>query len=605
MPSPTRAHVQPAPAVPTEEEHAVARWEDEGGAVILPGTHEGHWLRIAAALSERLPELPGREDVLVTCRTATVSGAPASFCPDTAELEIDRALFAPLHPAGIRPARRGDEERYPVAWGALIHEAAHAAHSRWTTPTALRGTAREAAADVLEESRAERAHLGRRPADRRFLRAAVHALLLGDFSEETPTGRWQAASVAGLILARRDAGVLDPDETEPVQAFVTGVLGEELLEDLAAIWDAAHATGDEDETAMMQHAEAWCRALGAEAHEPEPPAEPGAPRGELAEAIGKVVAAVAANEAAREAAEARAGAARAARKKTKANGAARARQATETAEQVFGAGGLFLLPSEAPTGPASSSPVRGSRPPTGGEKAAAAQLARALRAAAFRERCATRVASALPPGRLNVRQAMARQAQKAAGVMPTATPWTRTVRRAQPAPPLRVGIAVDVSGSMTAAEEPIASAAWIIARAAALTDPDSRTATVAFDMTLTAITSPGRTPARVTRFAAEGLGHRLAEAIDALTAGLDLSRQGAGRLLVIVSDGWYADEEAERAARRIAALRAAGCAVLWLAFEEAALPLPGATFVQLAEPTQAAAEIGKAAARALTATQRA
>jgi predicted nicotinamide N-methyase len=165
-----------------------------------------------------------------------------------------------------------------------------------------------------------------------------------------------------------------------------------------------------------------------------------------------------------------------------------------------------------------------------------------------------------------------------------------------------VGIAVDVSASMQAAAAPIASAAWILAKATALTDPDSRAATVAYHRSLTAITAPGRTPTRVTEFAARGLGHSLAEAIDALSAGLELARPGRGRLLVIASDGYYHRDEAARAAERITALRTAGCAVLWLAFAPDPRPLPGTTVLHLADPAHAATAIGKAAASALAAT---
>ncbi|WP_148592505.1 VWA domain-containing protein, partial [Streptomyces sp. WAC01526] len=179
---------------------------------------------------------------------------------------------------------------------------------------------------------------------------------------------------------------------------------------------------------------------------------------------------------------------------------------------------------------------------------------------------------------------------------------TRTVHRPTPTPPLRVGIAVDVSGSMHRATAPIASAAWILAKAAALTDPDSRSATVAYDRSVTAITVPGGVPRSVTQFSAKGRGHCLAEATDALTAGLSLDRPGAGRLLVIASDGYYAPEEAARATTRITALRKAGCAVLWLAFAPDPLPLPGATVLELTDPAQAATAISKAATAALTAT---
>ena len=202
-----------------------------------------------------------------------------------------------------------------------------------------------------------------------------------------------------------------------------------------------------------------------------------------------------------------------------------------------------------------------------------------------------------------MRQALARDAQRAAGATPTATPWTRTVHRPSPTPPLRVGIAVDVSGSMRVAAGPIASAAWILAKAASLTDPDSRSATVSYDRSVTAITAPGRTPAQVTQFDASGMGHSLAEAIDALTAGVNLDQGGAGRLLVIASDGYYSPGEAARAAQRIDALRETGCAVLWLAFDPDPRPLPGTTVLELTDPAYAAIAIGKAATAALASTR--
>ncbi|MEU2734721.1 hypothetical protein ABZ656_04505 [Streptomyces sp. NPDC007095] len=604
MPAP--AHLLPASPALTEAEQALTRWEDDGGPAYepRPGPQAGQWLRIAAALGERLPELAGREDVIVTCEHGTRSGAPAAFYPVTVQLEIDAALFAPLNPATIDPTRPGDEENYPVAWGAFTHEAAHAAHSRWTTPPPLRGTALDAAAQMLEESRAEHAHLSRRPADRTFLRSAVHALVLGDFTAQTPSDRWQAAYAAALILARRDAGILDPDETQPLEHTVTSILGKDLLETLAQIWTAAHTTTDEDGQAMLEHARAWCQALGAPPDQPEPAPDPRAGRtGELAEAIGTVAATVRANEAGHRAAQARVDAARSARSRAKADRAAQQREAEKTAEKVFAPGARPFTPqSQRGRGRRAASPVTGTRAPTPAEKTAAGHLARALRAAAYRERTVTVTASAAPPGRLNLRGALARDAQKAAGATPTAQPWIRTQRRQSPTPPLRVGIAVDVSGSMRAAAQPIASAAWIVAKAAALTDPDSHSATIAYRRALTAITVPGRVPARVTEFDADGGGHSLADAIDALSAGLGLTTPGAGRLLVIASDGYYRPEEAAPAAERIAALRAAGCAVLWLAFAPEPHPLPGATVLELTDPAQVAAAIGKAAAAALATT---
>ncbi|MFM9446947.1 VWA domain-containing protein [Streptomyces acidiscabies] len=603
MPAPS--HFAPTPPALTDYERDLARWEDDGGPVHLPRPEDDHWLRIAAALGQRLPEIAGRDDVIVTCRPGTRSGAPAAFFPDTAELEMDARLFAPVKPATIDPTRVGDEARYPAAWGAFTHEAAHAAHSRWRVPVASRGTALDEAAQILEESRVERAQISRRSDDRGFLRACIRTVVMPDLISDTPTDTWQAATAAGLILARRDAGILDPDEVQPLEHTLTGILGPDLLNTLAQIWTAAHTTGDEDAQTMMEHAAAWCEALNTDPTTPPPQSDAAAPKGELADVIGKIVSTIEANEAAQAAVEARIASARAARTQERATQAARARQAAQTAEKVFKPGARPFVPEHQrghTRGYDRYSPVTGTRAPTPAEKAAAGRLARALRAASYRERTVTVTASAAPPGRLNMRGALARDAQKAAGAVPTAQPWIRTQRRQGPTPPLRVGIAVDISGSMQAAAGPIASAAWIVAKAAALTDPYSRSATIAYRRTLTAITAPGRTPARVTELDVHGGGFSLAETLDALTAGLDLTNPGAGRLVVIASDGHCKRDAAMSATERIAALRAAGCAVLWLAFDEYSVPLPGATFLPLTDPAQAAVEIGKAATAALAAT---
>ncbi|MFG3370533.1 hypothetical protein ACGF0K_36990 [Streptomyces sp. NPDC048156] len=606
------AHVHHHPPALTETQEALARWEDDGGPLYdpAPRPEDAEWLRISAELTERLPELAGREDILVTCAPGTRSGAPAAYFPATANLEIDAALFTPHRACTLHPQRAGDEDRYPVAWGAMIHEAAHAAHSRWLTPAVPQDTAQRAAAEMLEESRAEAAHLARRPDDRRFLRATVHTVVMAELMAKAPADRWQAAFVAGLLLARRDAGILDPDESEPVEKAVTAILGPNLLTQLATIWTAAHATADDDTEAMLDHGEAWCQALGQQPHAPEPPLIPsgsqaGGGDGALTEAIGQTVRAVHSNEQAQTTARQHAAAARQERAQAKAEQAQQQRQAAQIAGQVFAPGARPVLPGRRPHPRRKlPSPVTGTRTPTGAERSAAGRLARALRAAAYRERTATITASVAPPGRLNMRQALARDAQQAAGAVPSATPWIHTQRKHTPTPPLRVAIAVDVSGSMGSAAGPIASAAWILARATALTDPDSRSATVAYDRALTAITAPGRTPARVTEFDASGGSHRLAEAIVTLTAGLDLAHPGAGRLLVIASDGHYYPEEAACASARITALRTTGCAVLWLAFAPGARPLEGATFLELTDPAQAAAAIATAASAALTAATR-
>ena len=162
-------------------------------------------------------------------------------------------------------------------------------------------------------------------------------------------------------------------------------------------------------------------------------------------------------------------------------------------------------------------------------------------------------------------KALAAAAQRAAGAVPTAEPFTRTRSRRVPAPPLRVGIACDISGSMSAFTGPVASAAWILARAAALPalrrpPPPSCSAS-----SVHALTRPGEAPARVTDFGAPDGTERLCRAIDALDGELGLSRPGTARLLVIVSDT-YLRRRGETAGgqQRITRLARAGCGVIIL-----------------------------------------
>ncbi|MER5760626.1 hypothetical protein, partial [Streptomyces sp. NPDC002082] len=391
-------------------------------------------------------------------------------------------------------------------------------------------------------------------------------------------------------------------ETRAVADLCGKVLGADLLATLTRIWTAAHQCADDDATTVLAHAQEWCDALAT--------AAPALPVPEnltdlLSGAVGVVMDSTAATDAADLAEQAAAASAMAAKSQAqsqdRAQRAGQRRRAAATAKSVFNARGT-VSPDGTPA--PRRNPVTGTRRPTAAEQSAASRLSRALRAAAYRERTEERMTSPTPPGRLNMRAALARDAQLAAGSVPTAEPFTHTRRRNTPTPPLRVGIAVDVSGSMSAACAPVASAAWIVARAAALTDPDSLTATIAYDRHLTALTRPThRAPERVTTFNANGGAHNLGDAIDALDHGLALSLPGAGRLLVIVTDAQYGSDETAQAVTRVKHLTTAGCAVLQLTLTASSQHLPGTTLLHLPKPSSAPAAIAKAATDAIRRTR--
>jgi hypothetical protein len=416
-----------------------------------------------------------------------------------------------------------------------------------------------AVAEMLEESRAEHRHRARRPRDRRWLRHAVRAIV--DPAEAPTDSLWHAAWAAGLLLARVDARVLYPADVRDLRRAVTDVLGARLLRALRRLWRQAHAAADTDAEAMLAAARQWCRLLGIDPdtcpHPPRPAGRPGA----VAAAVAAVLA--------------RLGPA-------------------NTTDSPDPAGGD---PADSRRHPHSDIPLSWTpRPPTDAERHAAARLAALLRRARPRDPVRAVQDVPVPPGRLRTRHAVAAAAQKAAGAVPTARPWQRTVCIPAPDPRLAVGVLVDVSGSMHAFAASLSSAAWILAHAAVRAD--ATTATIAFGDRVTVLTGPGQRPGQVRDMRADSGYERFEDALALADRLLGLTTPGRARLLVVVSDGNFVDTD--RAQQAVDALRRTGCALLWLA--PAGKPshtYQGVTTIAVEVPENCVALIGRAAADTL------
>jgi hypothetical protein len=567
----------------------------------LDATTDDAWLRLSAAITDEVPVIADREDLLVTIAPGAGHGAPACFMPAHATIEIDGLHLAGVDPASVAPDRIGDRARYSTAWGLLTHECAHAAHSVWNPPEGAPPRAVDAAM-LLEESRIEAAQIRRRPDDRHWLRASATSLILTEIRTGDPDMTApDAARTAALLLARTDAGILNPDETAPVAEQVDTVLGADTLAVLRDLWRTAHTVADDDAETMIDLGRRWCEALGTDPDLAPSEATSGDSDGSgdsggsgtpsplskaIVETVGKVLSAVADESAPTDPAT------------LASEGEDTERAADEGAKRA--AKGVFARTAHT----SGRTRIGRTRRPTSAERQAARTLARAVTTAGIRDRVTTKTTSPTPPGRLRMRGALAADAQRAAGALPTAEPFTRTTRRVAPAPPLRIGIACDVSGSMTAVTGPVASAAWILAHAAHHAQVPATTATVIFGNYVRPITQPGIAPTDVTEFVASDNAENIPRAIDALDGALDLARPGAARLLVIVSDGGFVNPSHRTDGQaRVNRLRAAGCGVLWLTTSKRDTPLHGATVHQLADPTTTAKAIGRAATAALRATR--
>ncbi|MWA04592.1 hypothetical protein F8568_030285 [Actinomadura sp. LD22] len=296
------------------------------GAAPAGGGVRGQWLRLSAAFTDAVADLTDREDLTVQCAPGLGRGAPGCFVPALATIELDGAHLR-QRPETCDPTRPADRARYAALWGVLVHEAAHATHTRWEPQTGAPAAAIDAAM-ALEESRIEAAQVRRRPADRPWLRASATHLILNDFfapttstrthpapaastgatgtpgpaaasasapSASTPSGAggaaagaavstpgaamtpWNAGRAAALLLARTAAGILTTAETAKLRTVVVEVLGESRLSALSALWHIAHTTPDTDGEAMLELGRRWCRIIGTRPDHPAPTPPPGTP----------------------------------------------------------------------------------------------------------------------------------------------------------------------------------------------------------------------------------------------------------------------------------------------------------------------------------------
>ena len=368
-----------------------------------PPAGAADWRAWSQAWTQHVPLLTGRTDLTVLVAPGAAGDAPECFYPDLNRIEVDATYIADS-PDVTDPAKARHKRLVPTGYGLLVHGAAHAAHSRWTTPPGTPPIL-AAVADLLEESRAEGRQRARRRGDRRWLRHVVTTLL--DPDDAAVDDAWHAGQLAALLLARVDARIVTSKDVRPVRAAVTGVLGRTRLRQLRDIWREAHTCDDTDADTMICLARRWCQVLGIDPDQQydTPVPDAGLFAGRLAAALVDYLAVAA---------------------------------GVTPAEYAA----ALLAHRHSP-------PAEWDRTdPTEQEHRAARDLADRLRQARTRHPEPGRRPSAIPPGRLRTRQAITADAQIAAGQLPTAAPWQQRAQLPPEKPRLHLAVLVDLSGSM-------------------------------------------------------------------------------------------------------------------------------------------------------------
>lgn len=600
----------------------------EYGATTRSERTPAGWLQVGSHIAELANDWAGRNDLVAFVGEGATEGhAPALFKPQVAEIEVNVELAFGY---GVTPEQIGDfrtrNSRYefPRATGAVLHEAFHARFSRWAMLDAYEALKQDEyeALMLLEESRIEAQGLALDEKHKVFLRACAFELVIGDLSNEQSFSNLNvegASKLMALLVGRVVAGIFDESEVASVIEQIKLVIDEtsynrmvELLQGFQSYSNHYHIEGAYP--LAIEWAEIVRNLKKQNGEEDESDSE-GSGSGASGVSMKDIL------DALQELSE---------DTQIKDSGELFDQERKEAWEEQIEeskkisqeisknkevANQVFEENSSASTGEGTIggtySQLVEERAPIGSEHAAAITVARMLEKAKYRDRDTTVVTSQLPYGKLRSSAVVQNEALRAKGMLPTAEAWKRKVRKQTDEPKLTVGVMVDISGSMSEAMQPMATTAWVMSEA--VRRVQGKTAMVYYGQDVFPTLKAGQHLNGVRVYSANDSTEKFDKAFRALDGSLNLLNGNGVRLLVVVSDGVYTNEESRKARAWVQRCQQAGVGVLWLTFakphrSEAESICRDTQAVVLSgrlNPADAAVEIGKASARALEITNRA
>ncbi len=531
------------------------------------------WLPAAAALNDYVSRVAGMPYLATKIGPGMAAEAgTAQYVPSIAEVHISSDVLAPgMAPDECKPADELFRSRFPLLIGGLLHETFHARYSRWVprdlTRNEAEGRFKGRKNDVLvalEESRIEKRGVRRYTTAQQYLPAIVFDLLSREFTGGDDP--YSASILLSLILGRAEAGIIGKRDAKPFRDLIEVHLSAEQIEAFLGLVNEYHALpfrkGEDlplDE--MESIANRWLEVLGddpAEEGEKAPSVllihsegdgegEGGSGDSEGAEGSEDGDMAKAAREAAAEAKHDKAMDAADKAKRIMDRREAEARhadaerreEADKVAERVFNQKGIgkdgHIAGSRSRLKP---------RDPSAAERAAATLFAAALSKVRHFEPARTKVKTRMPGKRLNGRGAVARRVEEAQGRVPTAPQWINTKRAMTDEPPLKIGVAVDVSGSMNALAEPLALTAFIVGNG--VEKAGGEYAQVVFGNTATGVVKAGRKVTKVPFVRPMDGMEAIKPAVLALDSELDLIDGEGIRILIVASDGCFVSDDQQR-----------------------------------------------------------
>jgi hypothetical protein len=523
------------------------------------------WLGVGYEITQLVNTWSDRTDLVALLGTEAGKGAPACFLPALAEIEVNtKEAFGEITtPSMIDDlTKRKNQYEFAKAVGAIRHEAYHAKFSAWDIPLAGKTLKQDEfeALMLLEEGRIEAWGINTHPDAKVFLRASAMGLIIDEAKEvfsEQSTIR-SASSLVGLCHARIIAGSLDELQAFDLLDKVNGILGSDLVMKLKEIiyqfQDHAIHT---DISACYPLAIEWARLVREKAEEAgeQPTKEQQEAFAEMmSEMLGEMSESVSISNA-NELQDQKRSEDMKESATAKANTSKEQKKNEEIARQVFSK-------SSGPGQASTRSQLVEKRSPNGQERNSAVKIAKALERAKYRERGAIEIGSIVPPGKLNTRKIIQAKALEQKGIFTQPKAFSKKVRKHTDEPELSVGVMVDISGSMSSAMNPMASTAWIMSEA--VRRVQGRCAMVYYGSDVFPTLKAGQRLKEVNVYSAPDGTEKFDRAFRALDGALNLLNGEGARLLVVVSDGHYTNEEMESAKAWVARCSKNGVAVLWL-----------------------------------------
>ena len=400
-----------------------------------PTVSHRDWLRVGSTIGSQINAWAGRNDlVAIVNPEAGIEGVtPAFFNPDSAVIEVNSTkAFGVSDPDTIGNfCERSTHYEFPMATGAIFHEALHARYSLWSMVEAHKvlSEAEFEAIRLLEEGRIEALGVRYFPAQRGFLQASAVGLAVSDMegTAETLATVSHASTLAGLLLSRVSAGVLTSADVAPLEAPITAILGEDVLAKLRSIWERAQAHEEHSNAEpLYELAREWVRVISARQEEVgEPtPEQMKAMAQALAEALAEVGDSISISSADslgdQQTAE-----------EWRDQAEAREAQGKESDSHKAVARKIFKRETthgEVGETNKSRSQLIEKRAPTGQERQSAVKIATMLERAKYRERSQVRITSHVPQGKLRTKAILQNKALASQGSLERAEAWRRTAR---------------------------------------------------------------------------------------------------------------------------------------------------------------------------------